>query len=245
MPPAVTGSGVSTLVTERSAEVATVVVAVALLLPELGSVVAAETVAVFEITVPAAVEASTWTVRVKTALPTANEALEQETVPPAPTAGLVQLQPAGAVQDVGAGADGLWLSPDGLQLWVLGSLSRAVSVYDVRSVAAPIPIGTVDLVPATVELNQNLFFGNTQGTASLGGNAFGIGGRAGQAVQTAFVEAMNTSLQIGAVVALVGAIIAWLLIADRPDQPQAERVADDVPTAAPEPARAVAEAAGA
>ncbi|MEZ4361042.1 MAG: outer membrane protein transport protein [Kofleriaceae bacterium] len=37
----------------------------------------------------------------------------------------------------------------------------------------------IDLVPATVELNQNLYFGNAQGTASLGGNAFGIGGRAG------------------------------------------------------------------
>ncbi|NJM90789.1 MAG: hypothetical protein HC863_00385 [Myxococcales bacterium] len=37
----------------------------------------------------------------------------------------------------------------------------------------------LDLVPATVELNQNVFFGETQGTAKLGGNAFGIGGRLG------------------------------------------------------------------
>lgn len=37
----------------------------------------------------------------------------------------------------------------------------------------------LDLVPATVELKQDIFFGETRGNATLGGNAFGIGGRAG------------------------------------------------------------------
>ncbi|MBA3459359.1 MAG: outer membrane protein transport protein [Deltaproteobacteria bacterium] len=37
----------------------------------------------------------------------------------------------------------------------------------------------LDLVPATVLLESNLFFGAERGTATLGGTAFGIGGRAG------------------------------------------------------------------
>jgi long-chain fatty acid transport protein len=37
----------------------------------------------------------------------------------------------------------------------------------------------LDLVPATVELKQAIVFGDTRGTAQLGGTAFGIGGRAG------------------------------------------------------------------
>ena len=37
----------------------------------------------------------------------------------------------------------------------------------------------VDLVPATVKLTQDIFFGDATGSATLGGNAFGIGGRAG------------------------------------------------------------------
>lgn len=39
--------------------------------------------------------------------------------------------------------------------------------------------GGIDLVPATVELSQQLRFGSDTGTAHLGGSAFGIGGRAG------------------------------------------------------------------
>lgn len=37
----------------------------------------------------------------------------------------------------------------------------------------------VDLVPATVELKQDILFPDAVGTATLGGNAFGIGGRVG------------------------------------------------------------------
>lgn len=39
--------------------------------------------------------------------------------------------------------------------------------------------GGVDIVPATVELGKTITFGDTQGTAKLGGDALGIGGRLG------------------------------------------------------------------
>lgn len=39
--------------------------------------------------------------------------------------------------------------------------------------------GGIDLVPSTVQLEQAIIFGDTRGTAVLGGSAFGIGGRAG------------------------------------------------------------------
>jgi len=97
--PAVTGSGESTFVTLRSAAAATVVVAVPLSLPGFGSDVAEEIVAVFESTVTAATLGSIATVSVKTALPTPRLAIEQETVPPAPTAGVVQDQPPGDDND--------------------------------------------------------------------------------------------------------------------------------------------------
>ena len=88
------------MVTDRSAVgTCTVVVAVPLSLPGFGSDVAEVAVAVFERTVPFATEESTATVRVKTALPAAREAMEQETVPAAPTAGVVQLQPPGELSE--------------------------------------------------------------------------------------------------------------------------------------------------
>ena len=77
----------------------TVVVAVALLLPGAGSPLALDTVAVFESTVPCATFASTCTPRVKLALATGIFAILQETVPPAPNAGVVQLQPPGDASD--------------------------------------------------------------------------------------------------------------------------------------------------
>ena len=48
----------------------------------------------------------------------------------------------------------------------------------------------------------------------------GIGGAAGTAVQTAFLDAVNTSMKIGAAVALVGALVAWLLIEKIPPRDQ-------------------------
>ena len=97
--PAVTGSGVSTLVIDNSAIVPTVVVAVALLLPGLPSADAEVIAAVFDSTLPPATAASTATTRVNAELPTAKLACVQSTVPLAPTAGVVQLQPAGDVKD--------------------------------------------------------------------------------------------------------------------------------------------------
>src|ERR1700687_3097374 len=91
--PAVTGSGVSTFIADRSPEAAAVVVAVPLSLPGLPSPVVEVAVAVLVMTVPAGTEGATATVRVKTALPTANDGLEHEIVPPAPTAGVVHDQP--------------------------------------------------------------------------------------------------------------------------------------------------------
>src|SRR6266498_1086249 len=66
--PAVTGSGVSSLVTPRSADVFTVVVATAVLLPGTTSgVVLLRKVAVLVIVVPLGVLELTWTTMVKTA----------------------------------------------------------------------------------------------------------------------------------------------------------------------------------
>ena len=96
--PAVTGSGVSTFATDRSADVATLVVSVSLSLSAFESVGDA-TVAVLLMIVPDAVDGSTATVSVKTALPGAKLAFEQETVPVAPTAGVVHDQPAGDESD--------------------------------------------------------------------------------------------------------------------------------------------------
>src|SRR5215203_2734352 len=93
-PPAV-GSKASVLVTDRSADAPTVVVAVPLSLPGVGSAVAEETVAVLLSTEPAAVPGATATVRVNTALPAGSEANEHDTVPPAPTAGVMHDQPPG------------------------------------------------------------------------------------------------------------------------------------------------------
>ena len=78
----------------------TVVLAVALLLPGVGSVVGELTVAVLLITVPAAVAGATVTTRVKTELPTGSVPMvEQLIVPPEPTAGLVQDHPAGVTNE--------------------------------------------------------------------------------------------------------------------------------------------------
>ncbi|HWO20625.1 MAG TPA: outer membrane protein transport protein [Kofleriaceae bacterium] len=54
--------------------------------------------------------------------------------------------------------------------------------------------GGIDLVPSTVQLEQAVIFGETRGTAVLGGSAFGIGGRAG--VQ--YRPAVLPQLRIGA-----------------------------------------------
>lgn len=54
--------------------------------------------------------------------------------------------------------------------------------------------GGPDLVPATVELHQALIFGDTRGTAVLGGDAFGVGGRVG----VMYRPPMAKQLKVGA-----------------------------------------------
>ncbi len=78
-----------------------VVVVVAELLAELGSAVLELTEAVLEIVVPSVTAAPTLTTRVKTAVaPELKLEFVQVIVPVAPTAGLVQDQPVGAVIDL-------------------------------------------------------------------------------------------------------------------------------------------------
>jgi long-chain fatty acid transport protein len=49
--------------------------------------------------------------------------------------------------------------------------------------------GGIDLVPATVELHQAVRFGSEVGSATLGGDAFGVGGRAGVMWRSKYVGA--------------------------------------------------------
>ncbi len=52
----------------------------------------------------------------------------------------------------------------------------------------------LDLVPATVELTQYVYFGDTQGQAHLGGNAFGIGGRIGAMFKPAALPELSVGV---------------------------------------------------
>ena len=54
---------------------------------------------------------------------------------------------------------------------------------------------------------------------SLGAGGARVGGQVGDAVNQAFVYALNNGLRIGAAVAVLGAVLAWLLIADRAEAP--------------------------
>src|SRR5256885_15725701 len=86
--PAVTGSGEALVVTSRSAEVPTVVVAVEVLFEGFDSVVVEATVATFVIVAPFGVAAFTLTTRVKPALaPAAKVAMVAVTAPVLPTGG--------------------------------------------------------------------------------------------------------------------------------------------------------------
>jgi EmrB/QacA subfamily drug resistance transporter len=51
---------------------------------------------------------------------------------------------------------------------------------------------------------------------SLGAGGARVGGDVGAAVQEAFVSALNSGLRLAAAIAVVGAVLTWLLIADRP-----------------------------
>ena len=94
-----TGLGAAVFVVDKSAAPETVVVAVPVSLPGLGSVVAELAIALFEITVPEATDAPTFTTSVNTELLTANAPLLQLIAPTLPTPGLVQLQPLGETSE--------------------------------------------------------------------------------------------------------------------------------------------------
>src|SRR5215218_8990450 len=77
----------------------TVVKLVAFPFSGVGSGVGEETTALLSSRVPVGKDGSTWTTRVKTALPGASVAAVQVTSPVPPTAGVKQLQPAGSASD--------------------------------------------------------------------------------------------------------------------------------------------------
>jgi hypothetical protein len=90
-----------------------------------------------------------------------------------------------------------------------------------------------DLLPA-VPTGQRQELAN-----SLGAGGAQVSGRVGDAVDQAFVYALNDGLRIGAAVALLGALLAWLLIADRAEAPAEVRVPEaEVERAATEAALA-------
>src|SRR3979490_3115323 len=100
--PAVTGSGVPTLVTLRSAwpAVPTAMLTVAALSPGTVSRVVVATVAVSEMIVPAAVPAFTFTTTWKlVTVPGARVAMVHVMLPVAPTAGVTQAHPTGVVAE--------------------------------------------------------------------------------------------------------------------------------------------------
>jgi EmrB/QacA subfamily drug resistance transporter len=70
---------------------------------------------------------------------------------------------------------------------------------------------------------------------SLGAGGVHVGGQVGNAVQQAYVYALNDGLRIGAAVTVLGALLAWLLIADRAVAPS------EVAAARPGPGAAEAE----
>jgi EmrB/QacA subfamily drug resistance transporter len=72
---------------------------------------------------------------------------------------------------------------------------------------------------------------------SLGAGGARVGGQVGDAVQQAYVYALNNGLRIGAAVTVLGALLAWLLIADRavaPSEVTAERAGTGPAETSPE-----------
>jgi EmrB/QacA subfamily drug resistance transporter len=68
---------------------------------------------------------------------------------------------------------------------------------------------------------------------SLGAGGAQIGGRVGDAVQDAFVYALNNGLRLAAVISALGALLTWLLIADKPAPVPAVEPAAEGAVAAP------------
>jgi hypothetical protein len=69
---------------------------------------------------------------------------------------------------------------------------------------------------------------------SLGAGGTQVGGQVGSAVSDAFVYALNNGLRLAALIAALGALLTWMLIADKPAPATApEEIAPDVAVAAP------------
>jgi hypothetical protein len=69
---------------------------------------------------------------------------------------------------------------------------------------------------------------------SLGAGGAQVSGQVGDAVQSAFVFALNDGLRIASVVAALGALLTWLLIADKPAPATvADEIAPDAAVAVP------------
>jgi EmrB/QacA subfamily drug resistance transporter len=68
---------------------------------------------------------------------------------------------------------------------------------------------------------------------SLGAGGARLGGDIGTAVQDAFVYALNNGLRIAAVISALGALLTWLLIADKPAPAPVAEPAPDGAVAAP------------
>ena len=62
--------------------------------------------------------------------------------------------------------------------------------------------GGLDVVPASVELNRDVFFGDVRGSANLGGKGVGLGGRIG-----ALYRSPNLPVSLG--VLRTGAKLIW------------------------------------
>ena len=98
--PAVTGDGAPELVTTKSTARLTIVLTVVELLGALGSLTAEVTDELAVMVVPSAVAAFTFTLTLTFAtVPAAKLGFVHVMVPVAPTAGVTQVQPAGALTD--------------------------------------------------------------------------------------------------------------------------------------------------
>jgi EmrB/QacA subfamily drug resistance transporter len=84
-----------------------------------------------------------------------------------------------------------------------------------------------DLLPALPDAQREKL------ADALGAGGAQVGGQVGAAVQDAFVYALNNGLRIAAVISALGALLTWLLIADRPAAAPAAEPAADAAAAAP------------
>jgi MFS family permease len=68
---------------------------------------------------------------------------------------------------------------------------------------------------------------------SLGAGGAQVGGQVGTAVQDAYVYALNNGLRLAAVMSALGALLTWMLIADKPAPAPAAEPVPDTAVAAP------------